>query len=114
MPDDQVRSSPRSSARLQIACALRPRRAAGQQGDAEARLSTAACAIVAVVLLGEDLGRRHERHLQAVLHRHERREQRDDRLAGADVALQQPVHRRGPLHVVDDLLRAPSAARRSA
>ena len=60
------------------------------------------------VLLGENLGRRHERHLQAVLHRDERREQRHDRLARADVALQQPVHRRRPLHVVDDLLqRAP-------
>ena len=56
------------------------------------------------MLLGQDLGRRHERHLQAVLHRHQRRQQRDDRLAGADVALQQPVHRLRPLHVVDDLL----------
>ena len=56
------------------------------------------------MLLGQDLGRRHERHLQAVLHRDERREQRDDGLAGADVALQQPVHRLRPLQVVDDLL----------
>ena len=40
----------------------------------------------------------------------ERRQQRDDRLAGADVALQQPVHRLRPLQVVDDLLeRVPLA-----
>ena len=57
------------------------------------------------MLLGEDLGRRHERDLQAVLHRDQRRQQRDDRLAGADVALQQPVHRLRPLQVVDDLLQ---------
>ena len=57
----------------------------------------------AVVLLGEDLGRRHERDLEAVLHRHHRRQQRDDRLAGADVALQQPLHRPRLLHVGDDL-----------
>ena len=56
-----------------------------------------------VVLVRQNLGRRHERDLQAVLHRDERGEQRDDRLAGADVALQQPVHRLRPLHVGDDL-----------
>ena len=57
------------------------------------------------MLLRQNLGRRHERHLQAVLHRDERRQQRHDRLARADVALQQPVHRLRPLHVVDDLLQ---------
>ena len=56
-----------------------------------------------VVLVRQDLGRRHERDLKAVLHRDDRREQRDDGLAGADVALQQPVHRLGPLHVGHDL-----------
>ena len=56
------------------------------------------------MLLGQDLRRRHERDLQAVLHRHQRGNQRDDRLARADVALQQPVHRRAALHVVDDVL----------
>ena len=58
---------------------------------------------VEVVLLGQDFGRRHEGDLQAVLHRDERRHQRDDRLARSDVALQQPVHRLRPLHVGDDL-----------
>ena len=56
------------------------------------------------MLLGEDLGRRHERDLEAVLHRDERRNQGDDRLAGADVSLQQAVHRRRALQVLDDVL----------
>jgi hypothetical protein len=53
----------------------------------------------AEVLLGEDLGGRHERDLLSVLHRHDRGQHGDDRLAGADVTLQQPVHRPGTLHV---------------
>ena len=57
------------------------------------------------MLLGEDLGRRHERDLQPVLHRDQRREQRDDRLSRADVALQQAVHRMRLLQVVDDFLQ---------
>ena len=57
-----------------------------------------------VMLLGEDLGRRHERDLQAVLHRDHGRQQRHDRLARADIALQQPLHRRRPRHVADDVL----------
>ena len=87
-------------------CSRRAARAgrAGQQRDAEARRLQQP-RDVDEVLLGQDLGRRHERHLQAVLHRDERRQQRDDRLARADVALQQPVHRLRPLQVVDDLLQ---------
>ena len=45
------------------------------------------------VLLGEHLGRRHQRALVTALHRGEQRRDGHDRLAGADVALQQPVHR---------------------
>ena len=60
----------------------------------------------------QNLGRRHERHLQAVLHRDERGQQRDDRLPGADVALQQPVHRLRPLQIVDDLLERLALSRR--
>ena len=45
------------------------------------------------VLLGEHLGGRHERALVAALHGGEQRGDRDDRLAGAHVALQQAVHR---------------------
>ena len=56
-----------------------------------------------VVLLRQDLGRRHEGDLESVLHRHDRRHQRDDRLPGSDVSLQQPVHRGHPLQVGHDL-----------
>ena len=89
------------------ACSSRPllrRRRAGQQRDPEPRRLEQP-ADVDEVLLGQDLGRRHERDLEAVLHRDERRHQRDDGLARADVALQQPVHRLRPLHVGDDLAR---------
>ncbi len=79
-------------------------RRAGQQRDTKTRRLQQA-RDVQEVLLGKDLGRRHEGHLQPVLHGHERRQQRDDRLAGAHVALQQPVHRLRALQVVDDLLQ---------
>ena len=45
------------------------------------------------VLFGEHLGRRHQRTLMTALHRGEQHRHGDDRLAGADVALQQAVHR---------------------
>ena len=69
------------------------------------------CRELAVVLLGEDLGRRHERHLPAALDRLQRRERGDDRLAAADVALQQPLHRLARFEVVADL--APDALLRA-
>ena len=47
------------------------------------------------MLLRKDLGGRHESDLESVFHGDERREHRDNRLAGADVALQQPLHRPG-------------------
>ena len=56
------------------------------------------------VLLGQDLGGRHERHLLTVLHGEHRGEHRDDGLPRAHVALQQPVHGKRPLHVVADVL----------
>ena len=55
------------------------------------------------MLLGEQLGGRHDRRLIAVLHREQRREQRDDRLAAADVALQQALHAALAAHVGEDL-----------
>ena len=55
------------------------------------------------VLLSERLGRRHERALAAVLHRAEERVERDDGLARADVALQEPLHRRRAREVAVDL-----------
>ena len=45
-----------------------------------------------VVLLRQDLGGRHERHLPVVLDGLQGRERRDQRLAAAHVALQQPAH----------------------
>ena len=60
-----------------------------------------------MVLLREQLRRRHHGHLQAVLHRDERGQQGHDGLARADVALEQAVH--GPLarQVAHDLLERP-------
>ena len=77
---------------------------AGQQRDAEARRLQEP-RDVREVLLGQNLGRRHERHLQTVLHRDDRRQQRHDGLPRPDVALQEPIHRVRPLHVLDDLLQ---------
>jgi hypothetical protein len=64
------------------------------------------------VLLGQDFRGRHEGHLEPVLHRDDRGEQRHDRLARSDVPLQQPVHRRRPTQVVHDLLRGAPLPRR--
>ena len=55
------------------------------------------------VLLGEGLGRRHQRALAAGLHRAQQRVDGDGGLAGADVALQQPLHRRGARQIGVDL-----------
>ena len=103
--DNQVDVAGREP-RKQIA-PLQPGRRAGDELDAEARFLQE-LPQAEEVLLGENFSRRHERHLQAVLHRDERREQRHNRLACADITLQQAVHRRRALHVLDDLLqRAP-------
>ncbi len=53
------------------------------------------------MLLRQHLGRRHQRRLRAGLHRAQHGEQRHQRLAGADIALQQPQHavRRGQVGV---------------
>ena len=56
-----------------------------------------------LVLLGEQLGRRHDRRLVAVLRGEQHREERHDRLAGPHVAHQQTVHPQGRRHVFGDL-----------
>ena len=56
------------------------------------------------VLLGERLRRRHQRAEPPGLDRAQQRIERDDGLAGADVALEQPLHRHGPLEIGVDLL----------
>ena len=55
------------------------------------------------VLLGERLGRRHQRALAPALDRAQERVERDDRLARADVSLQEPLHRDGSREVAVDL-----------
>ncbi len=55
------------------------------------------------MLLGEHLGRRHQRRLVAALDGDHHRVDGDDGLARADVALQQPVHRMRRRQVVFDL-----------
>ena len=66
------------------------------------------------VLLGERLGRRHQRRLVAVLDRAQHRVQRDHRLAAADLAHQQPLHRPRLGEVRVDRARSPAPGRRSA
>ena len=74
----------------------------GQPGDFDAqRLQPAA--EVEEVLLGEDLGRRHQRHLVAGLQRLQGGECRHHGLARADVALHQAQHRLALAEVVGDL-----------
>ncbi len=59
------------------------------------------------MLLGQDLGRRHERGLGAVLGRDQHRETRDHRLARSDVALKQAGHRAAGAQIVGDLAHRP-------
>ena len=68
------------------------------------------------VLLGEQVGRRHERALVPGLHGLQQCQRGDQCLAGADIALQQAQHRPGAFQVVADLgdhalLRAGEAKR---
>ena len=55
------------------------------------------------MLLGEDLGRRHERRLKAAFGGEDRREDGDDRLPAPDVALEEPAHRAARAEVPADL-----------
>ena len=64
------------------------------------------------VLLGQHRRRHQHRDLHAVGHRLERRTQRDFRLAVADVAGHEPVHRPRALHVAFDVLDRAQLVRR--
>src|SRR5690606_23834025 len=57
----------------------------------------------AVMLLRENLGRRHETALLAVANRDEERVESDGGLARPDVALKQAVHGLGPAEIAHDL-----------
>ncbi len=67
---------------------------------------------LAIMLLGEDFGGRHERGLQAVLDRLQAGQRGDDGLAAADVALQQTAHRVRLRKVRADLLPGARLRRR--
>src|SRR5882724_2331351 len=56
------------------------------------------------MLLRQDFSRRHERDLISIFNRDDGSLKRDNRLAGADIALEQPAHRKGRLHVGGDFL----------
>ena len=85
-------SSPRAS--FASRSARRPAgRRAGQQARSH-RLGAEQPLDRREVLLGERFGRRHQRRLEIVLDRSQHRVQREHGLAGADLAHQQPLHRR--------------------
>ena len=69
--------------------------AAGQPGHGHAQRLQPLDEL-AEMLLGQDLGGRHQRALPAGVHGHRRRQRRHHRLARAHVALQQAVHGDGP------------------
>ena len=54
------------------------------------------------MLFGENFGRCHERDLASAFDRLKRGERGDDRLARADVALQQSLHRRRAFQIAAD------------
>ena len=104
--DERVRANDkvnraRGQLRLDLTAFFRRRRASDER-HAEAR-GFQQPANGDEVLFGQDLGWRHEGNLEAVLHRHDCGDQRDDGLARSDIALEQTVHRLRPLHVFDDL-----------
>ena len=76
--------------------------AAGEDGEPDAR-GLGERGEGEEVLAGEDLGRGHHRRLAAGLDRGEHGEERDEGLAGADVALEEAVHAQRRGHVGGDL-----------
>ena len=96
--DERVRAD--EDARAGVALALRHR--AGQQPDANADLP-AELLDRQEVLLGQRLGRSHQRAAVAALYGAQQRVERNNRLPRADVSLQQTLHRRGPAEVGVDL-----------
>ena len=97
--DRRSRHSPARRARARRPGALL---AAGQQGELQpGRLRERRQPLG--MLARQDFGRRHQHGLPAGLGGGCHRQQRDHRLAGADIALQQPQHALGLLHVVMDI-----------
>jgi hypothetical protein len=89
---------------VQHVLALRPGDAIGEELDAQRPITEQVARVrhghsvehpahARRVLLGEHLRRRHQRALMAALHRREHRADRDQGLAGTDIALEQTMHR---------------------
>ena len=81
--------------------------AAGEPGDTAMGLANQRLEPLdelAKVLLGQDFGGRHQGALPAAVDGQRGGQRRHHRLARADVALQQAVHRLRPIHVVRDLV----------
>ena len=95
-PDDHRHPSGRD--RAERALARLAREPAGQQPDVEAQRLQPAIEILPV-LLGEQLGRGHQRRLAAGLDRAQGGQRGDHRLAAAHVALHEPQHRVGPSEI---------------
>ena len=89
-------SAPSAVSRSALARRAREQRAADAELEAEVGDRQE-------VLLSEGFGGSHERALAPALDRAQERVERDDRLARADVALQQPLHRDGAREVAVDL-----------
>ena len=88
---------------LQRVGALAAALAAGEDGDADAG-SLGKRRDRLEMLARQDFGRRHQRGLAAGLDHGRRGEQRDDGLAGADIALQQPHHALRAGEIGDDVV----------
>ena len=88
-----------------------PAHRVGEERHLARRAAPRSCGQRQEVLLGQDLGGRHERGLVAGLDRGEDGERGHHRLARAHVALQQPVHRVGLGHVGPDLAPDPLLGR---
>ena len=91
-----VRALPLTRLVRQLHADLAARHAAGALQVAEQRADGRE------VLLGQHLGRHHQRALVPALHRRQQGGQRDHGLARPDVALEQAVHGEGPGHVGHD------------
>ena len=94
-------TSPRVTSAEQLV-ALAAGNRAGEQADSHAALGQH-LAQRAEMLAGEDLGRRHQRRLISVSHGQQHRVDGHHRLAAADVAVQEAVHRGRAIHVGGDL-----------
>ena len=62
---------------------------------------------VEIVLLGQNLRRRHDGRLVPAFHHMETGQEGNDRLSAPHISLDQPVHGMGSLHILLDLCQNP-------